>query len=278
MEASVEVNGSSNQISYFYKVSSSFNDYLLFYIDNAEQTAKSGGIEWTKERMNVSTGIHTYKWCYIKNYSGDYRDDTAWVDDIKVGELHYTIAEDQALGQIGNIGIVSQSDANISSFSIDGNGSEKFEVDVDGTLNLIAKLDYETQKDYTLTFTAHNAIGQSNTVTRTITVTDVDDLYITNAFYDDNHTVDTADDRLLLQYSKTLDEISIQNPVGTNFVINTNETVDNGDSIAEYNATKTYYPHEIALDGANTLKEQNISIASDKYLTKINVIFQAKAI
>ncbi|MDQ7084920.1 MAG: hypothetical protein Q9M36_08290 [Sulfurovum sp.] len=114
-----------------------------------------------------------------------------------------------------------------------------------------------------MSFTAHNAMGASNAVTRIIEVTDVDDLYITNAFYDDNDTVDTADDRLLLQYSKTLDSSSIQSPVGTNFVINLSDTLDGGDSTAEYNATKTYYPHEIALDGANTLNEQNISIALD---------------
>ncbi len=69
--------------------------------------------------------------------------------------------------------------------------------------------------------------------------------------------------RLLIQYSKTVDEGSIQSPVGTNFVINLDGTVDDGDSTSEYNASKTYYPHILSLVGANTLLEQNISIETD---------------
>jgi len=263
MEASVD-ESEDTSMAFAYKVSSeSCCDKLKFYIDGSEQNQYIDN-QWTTATHSIASGTHTLKWCYSKDSSSSSGDDTAWIDDIKVGEMHYTLAEDRALGQIGSIGIVPQDDANISSFTIDGNGSEKFSVALDGRLSLIAKLDYETQRAYTLSITAHNGAGASNTVTRTIAVTDIDDLYITNAFFDNNGTAgDSGDDRLLLQYSKTLDESSIDSPVSTNFVINLNGTVDTGDSTAEYNASKSYYHHILSLVGANTLLEQNISIATD---------------
>ena len=264
MEATV--NKDENILVLFaYKVSSeSCCDKLKFYIDDTEKNSYADNT-WIKTSYPLSSGEHTLKWCYSKDNSDSGGDDTAWVDDIKIIEM-YTLAENTELGELSiTIEIVPQDNTVIDSFSIDGNGSEKFEIATDGTLSLVAKLDYETQREYTLLITAHNLAGDSNTVTRTITVTDVDsDLYITNAFYDDNGTAgETTDDRLLLQYSKPLDEASIQDSIADNYTINQNETIDSSPSTtAKYNSTKKYYHHIISLVDPITLKEQNISIAT----------------
>jgi len=264
MEASVDVTTTPYQLIYQYKVDTNeYGDYLRFYIDNSQQSYKYN-TDWISSPLyELTSGSHTLKWCYTKDSSTSYGSDTAWVDDIVAGQMNYTLAEDTALGQLGNIDIDPHYIEPIDSFTIAGEGNEHFEVATDGTLSLVSKLDYETQRDYTLSITAHNSAGASNTVTRTITVTDVDDLYITNAFYDDNGTVgDTTDDRLLLQYSKTLDEPSIADPIADNYIINESETIDSSaSSTAEYNSSKTYYPHSISLVDPNDIIEQNISIA-----------------
>ena len=61
-----------------------------------------------------------------------------------------------------------------------------------------------------------------------------------------------------------MDESSIQTIIADNFVVNSSETIDSSaSSTAEYNSTKSYYPHIITLEDPNTLKDQNISIAKN---------------
>jgi hypothetical protein len=41
-------------------------------VDNIEQQNWSGTIPWTRYSKNdVTSGIHEYKWCYIKNGATD---------------------------------------------------------------------------------------------------------------------------------------------------------------------------------------------------------------
>lgn len=83
----IEKNFSENwSIEFYYKVSSEKNyDKLKFYIDSSEkEPSKSGDINWTKtEKYNISSWIHTFKWCYEKDRSQNKLSDRAWIDDIK---------------------------------------------------------------------------------------------------------------------------------------------------------------------------------------------------
>jgi len=254
-------------LSFAYKVSSeSCCDKLKFYVDDALVQTYTDSM-WTVAEHNISLGSHALKWCYTKNESVSSGADATWVDDINISDVNvskvYQVAEDVEAGNIGNIGIVPTADAQIVHFSIVGDGNESFTIDTNGTLILNTKLDYETKRSYAFEVTAHNEAGNSNTIGITIQVTDVDDLYITHAFYDDNGTTaDSSDDKLYLQYSKTIDLASILSTVSDNFVLNSMGSIDSsGSSSAEYNSTVLYYPHIISLVDANVLLEQNISIA-----------------
>jgi len=57
-------------------------DYFAFYIDGAEQARWDGDIDWTQESFHVTTGNHTFKWSYVKDYSVSYGGDYAWLDNI----------------------------------------------------------------------------------------------------------------------------------------------------------------------------------------------------
>lgn len=58
-------------------------DKLTFYIDSQTMGVWSGEIDWGQETFNVTAGIHTFKWIYVKDSSGSYGDDACWIDDIQ---------------------------------------------------------------------------------------------------------------------------------------------------------------------------------------------------
>ena len=81
-EIEYEVMG-ENTIKFYRKVSSENNyDYLKFYIDDAEKGQWSGTEDWEEVEFDVSSGIHTFKWSYEKDYSATGGSDKAWVDYI----------------------------------------------------------------------------------------------------------------------------------------------------------------------------------------------------
>jgi hypothetical protein len=78
----------NGEISFYRKVScendpSGTNyDYLGFYIDNIEMDKWDGFLDWAKVTFNVTSGYHTFKWVYKKDYSAASGSDCAWVDFI----------------------------------------------------------------------------------------------------------------------------------------------------------------------------------------------------
>jgi len=90
-----------------------------------------------------------------------------------------TIPENaEANTTVGLIKIKSHGDSNITSFTLNGTGKDKFLVDAKGRVSLKASnsLDYETTKEYNLTTIASSAIGSSDSVNLIIKVTNVPDL------------------------------------------------------------------------------------------------------
>ena len=75
-------NTSDGVISFYYKMSTQKNDYLVFYIDGKIQDRWSGEIDWEYISYEVPAGIHVFEWRYDK--SPDWFDgaDRCWVDDI----------------------------------------------------------------------------------------------------------------------------------------------------------------------------------------------------
>jgi len=75
---------SSETIKFHWKVSSeSGSDYLKFYIDDSLEDSISGEVDWQQKSYTVSSGIHTLKWVYVKDGSGEDGDDCGWVDFVQ---------------------------------------------------------------------------------------------------------------------------------------------------------------------------------------------------
>jgi len=72
-------------IKFYWKVSSETNyDYLRFYIDGVQQNRISGNVNWTQRTYTVSSGTHTLKWSYTKDYSVSSGSDCGWVDKLEL--------------------------------------------------------------------------------------------------------------------------------------------------------------------------------------------------
>lgn len=73
----------NDTISFYRKVSSEDGyDYLQFYIDGNKQEEWTGTADWGKVAYPVTSGTHTFKWIYSKDYSTASGSDCAWVDYI----------------------------------------------------------------------------------------------------------------------------------------------------------------------------------------------------
>lgn len=73
--------GTEGTLSFYKKVSSEASyDYLRFYIDGVEQDSWSGEVAWSMEEYTLTTGLHTLKWEYDKDFTVSNGADAAWVD------------------------------------------------------------------------------------------------------------------------------------------------------------------------------------------------------
>lgn len=59
-------------------------DWLRFYLDDVEQKAWSGEVNWLEYAVAVDAGAHTFTWEYSKDVSGAAGDDRAYVDDVEL--------------------------------------------------------------------------------------------------------------------------------------------------------------------------------------------------
>jgi PKD repeat protein len=72
-------------VKFYWKVSSETNyDYLRFYIDGVEQNRIAGNVDWTQRTYTVTSGTHTLKWSYTKDYSVSTGSDCGWVDKLEL--------------------------------------------------------------------------------------------------------------------------------------------------------------------------------------------------
>lgn len=74
---------SDDSISFYRKVSSEDSyDFLRFYIDGEKIDEWTGEQDWSRKSYAVTTGTHTFKWSYEKDYMESSGSDCAWVDNI----------------------------------------------------------------------------------------------------------------------------------------------------------------------------------------------------
>jgi hypothetical protein len=72
-------------VKFWWRVSSETNyDFLEFYIDGVRQDRISGSTSWAQKSYTVSTGSHTLKWVYTKDYSVSSYSDIGWVDKLEL--------------------------------------------------------------------------------------------------------------------------------------------------------------------------------------------------
>ncbi len=57
-------------------------DFLQFYIDNVLIAEWSGELAWEEVAYPITTGLRTFKWVYVKDFTVGSGQDAAWVDEI----------------------------------------------------------------------------------------------------------------------------------------------------------------------------------------------------
>ncbi len=88
------------------------------------------------------------------------------------------VAENANKANVGEPVTATDSDPaprNLLMYSLSGDGSDAFSVNNDGQITTAKALDYETQSSYSITLTATDPSGASDSITVNITVTDADD-------------------------------------------------------------------------------------------------------
>jgi hypothetical protein len=82
LSLTMQVNAAA-PVSFYRKTSTETNyDFLRFYIDDVLQGQWSGSIDWGMVSYPVTTGVHNFKWTYLKDYSVSSGSDCVWVDYI----------------------------------------------------------------------------------------------------------------------------------------------------------------------------------------------------
>ena len=73
----------NGHIAFNRKVSSEETyDFLQFYIDNVLIDEWSGELGWEEVSYPLTTGLKTFKWVYVKDFTVQQGQDAAWVDEI----------------------------------------------------------------------------------------------------------------------------------------------------------------------------------------------------
>jgi uncharacterized repeat protein (TIGR02543 family) len=79
METTIEEPG---KLTFRWKVSAMYNDYLSFYINDVLQHTISGNVNWQLKQYRLEEGTNTLRWTYSKNWSWNSGMDCGWVDEV----------------------------------------------------------------------------------------------------------------------------------------------------------------------------------------------------
>ncbi|MFH1613686.1 MAG: peptidylprolyl isomerase [Planctomycetota bacterium] len=85
LEVTLAAEYAVNTISFCRKVSCEQDyDFLEFYIDDQLTDQFSGEITWDTVIYWIEPGLHTFKWIYVKDVTGDSGQDSAWIDNVRL--------------------------------------------------------------------------------------------------------------------------------------------------------------------------------------------------
>ncbi len=118
-------------------------------------------------------------------------------DEPVLNGASFSLLEDSTVGTtLGIVGVNSAGTSAINSMRLEGIGSEKFSIDVNGTVKLVQTADYESKKVYNLRAIATNAKADSPETSVTINVLNIAEhppvLYAFKGFVEDNATAGTT--------------------------------------------------------------------------------------
>jgi len=176
-----------------------------------------------------------------------------------------SIAENASSGDsVGNITISDVGDSAISSITLSGTGSSNFTVATNGAITVSgsATLDYETLTTYNLTAIATNTAGNSASKTVTITVTNIAEIPIIQAFtgsIDENATIGTAVGNIIIDShgDNTISSFTLSDT--TNFEINTTGYIKSKTTL-NYEANTIYNLTAIATNTVGNSTSVNVII------------------
>lgn len=87
-QSSIEIQAvSGTSISFYYRVSSEEYDELQFLIDDQVKLTDKGDTGWKEFKVDVTAGEHRFRWIYRKDASVTERLDTAWIDQLNLGDI-----------------------------------------------------------------------------------------------------------------------------------------------------------------------------------------------
>jgi len=145
-----------DDISFYRKVSSENNcDYLQFWIDGTMQEQWAGEVPWGQASYPVTTGLHTFKWIYDKDYSISNGSDCGWIDIIVFPPLAPVEPDIAVAPTYIDFGDVMVGGEAAELFTISNNGTDN----LTGTISTPAgySVSEATKKAYK--FTGENALN-----------------------------------------------------------------------------------------------------------------------
>ena len=75
-------------------------DYLRVYLDDEEEEAISGAVDWAEHALSIGEGSHTVRWHYSKDRSISSRSDAAWVRNARFVAVTSVGEDDRATSSV----------------------------------------------------------------------------------------------------------------------------------------------------------------------------------
>lgn len=137
----------SDTLSFYKKVSSEDTfDWLKFYIDGAIFGQWSGEVDWSREAYMLTTGLHTIKWIYEKDYSVSEGLDAAFVDFIIFPPNNSLLENEEITNNINNFSVYPNPFKSESIITFNINNSEFVSIELLNTLGETVKTVLPLQK------------------------------------------------------------------------------------------------------------------------------------
>jgi len=204
-----------------------------------------------------------------------------------------SLDENATLGtSLGTLNIIDIGDSAIINIDLNGTGNDYFSIANNGDITLVVAdiLDFESVPSYSLTAIATNTAGDSNSVTITITVRNIDEITIlqnTSMSIMENELANAVVGSILIDTSSNdagdsvITDITLSGSGNTNFVSDTDGQITlSPTSSIDYETTTSYTLGAVATNTAGVSLSATITIAIEDYVfnpTQIAKIYASDA-